>query len=313
VPTDLNVSVLALTGLLGSTLGRNIRIDTDLAPDLWPAMVDPNQMEAMILNLAINGRDAMEEGGVLTLQTGNFTLPTTQGPQGNAVPGDYVTLRVSDTGKGMRQDVMARVFEPFFTTKPLGHGSGLGLSQVHGLAVQSGGDVRIESCPDRGTTVTVLLPRARVLAGRAPGEVARPALALRPLRVLVADDDRAVREMTGEMLGERGHDAVLARDAAEALAILERARDRPGEAFDVLLADYVMPGMNGMTLIRAAQALWPGLRALLVTGNAEFHSAEAIRPEDIMRKPFTIAQLEERLGRVVDLPGPAREEQRSAG
>ena len=300
VPTDLNVPVLALTGLLASTLGRNIRIETDLAAELWPAMVDPTQVEAVILNLAINGRDAMKDGGVLTIRTRNLTLdPADPGPH-RADPGDYVVLEVADTGAGMSPEVKERAFEPFFTTKPQGEGGGLGLSQVHGLALQSGGDVRIDSRPGFGTTVTVLLPRA------GPGQVLEPAMSalppraqLRPLRVLVVDDDRAVREMTGEMLRERGHDVVQAADGAEALAVLDgpRAHALP---FDLMLVDYVMPGMNGVALIQAAQVLHPGLRALLITGNAETDTAEAIDADRVMRKPFTIAQLEERMARLMD-------------
>ncbi len=300
-PTNLNVPVLALTGLLGSTLGRNIRIETNLVADLWLAMVDPTQVEAMILNLAINARDAMPEGGVLTIRTRNHSVSGGAGGRGNVVAGDYVALEVHDTGIGIPQDLLDRVFEPFFTTKKLGEGAGLGLSQVHGLALQSGGDVRIESGPGQGTRVTVLLPRAAVVVVPVQGQpdemaATRP----RPLRVLVVDDDRAVREMTCEMLAERGHAVVQAEDARQALDQLQRTRDEAAERFDLMLADYVMPGMNGVALIRAAREIVPGLPALLVTGHAEFEASELMRPEDVMRKPFTIAHLEERVARVIE-------------
>jgi len=337
VPTDFNVSVLTLTGLLGSTLGRNIRIETDLTPDLWPAMVDPTQVETMILNLAINARDAMPGGGVLTIRTRNVTLEAGRGDLGRgdqgrgdvgrgdvgrgdvgrgdvglARPGDYVALEVDDSGVGIPEDVLERVFEPFFTTKRLGEGAGLGLSQVHGLAVQSGGDVRIESRPGQGTRVTVLLPRAHSRAARHAGaaQSADEGAGAR-LRVLVVDDDRAVREMASEMLTERGHDTVLAADAAEAVGLLRRAADGSIPPFDVMLADYVMPGMNGVALIEAAQVLCPRMHALLVTGNVEFEAAERMSAAEIMRKPFTIAQLEERVaaliarGRPSDMRGAA--------
>jgi signal transduction histidine kinase/ActR/RegA family two-component response regulator len=299
-PTDLNVPVLALTGLLASTLGRNIRIETDLAPDLWPAMVDPTQLEAVVLNLAINARDAMPGGGVLTIRTCNLTLRAGQAEYPNAEPGDYVALQVSDTGVGIEPAVLERVFEPFFTTKPAGEGAGLGLSQVHGLAVQSGGDVRISSRPGFGACVVVLLPRAAMALPLPGGEVGpRAQERLRQLRVLVVDDDRAVREMAAEMLRERGHAVVTAADGAEALAVL----DGPGaheQPFDLMLVDYVMPGMTGVSLIQAAQVLQPGLRALLVTGNAESQTAELIGADQVMRKPFTIAQLEERMARLME-------------
>jgi len=157
VPSDLNVIVVAAVNLLSSTLGRSIRTQTDLVQDLWAAMVDPSQIEAAIVNLAINARDAMPDGGVLTIATRNRTI----GPGGALAPGDYVAVCVSDTGTGMSPEVMARAFEPFFTTKEPGRGSGLGLSQVHGQAMQSGGDVLIESVLGDGTTVTLLMPRAR--------------------------------------------------------------------------------------------------------------------------------------------------------
>ena len=305
VPTDLNVPVLALTGLLGSTLGRNIRIETELAAELWPAMVDPTQVEAVILNLAINARDAVPDGGVLTISTRNLSLAAGPSPYRHAGPGDYVALEVSDTGSGMLPGVIARAFEPFFTTKPQGEGAGLGLSQVHGLAVQSGGDVAITSRLGFGTSVTVLLPRAGVATARArhdnPGAARE---CLRRLHILVVDDDRAVREMAAEMLMERRHSVVTASDGAEALAILDGsgAYERP---FDLMLVDYVMPGMNGVALIQAAQVLHPGLRALLMTGNAESEAAESIGPEAVMRKPFTISQLEERMVRLIDERQPA--------
>jgi signal transduction histidine kinase len=293
-PTDLNMTVVALSNLLGSTLGRSIRIQTDLVQDLWPAMVDPSQIEAAILNLAINARDAMPEGGVLTIATRNVTLDA----DNSTAPGDYVAVRVSDTGTGMSPEVMARVFEPFFTTKEPGRGSGLGLSQVHGLAVQSGGDVRIESRPGEGTTVTLLVPRARSLpaALRAEAPAGRAGLRRRA-RVLVVDDDGDVRQMTGEMLTERGYAVELATDAQEALAILER-----DASFDAMLVDYVMPGISGIALIQTVRTLYPHMKALLMTGHAEMRAGEIIGSESILRKPFNISTLEERLERLFARP-----------
>jgi signal transduction histidine kinase/CheY-like chemotaxis protein len=294
VPTDLNMTVIALSNLLGSTLGRSIRIQTDLVQDLWPAMVDPSQIEAAIVNLAINARDAMPEGGVLTIATRNMPLDV----GGSLSPGDYVAVRVADTGTGMTPELIAHVYEPFFTTKEPGRGSGLGLSQVHGLAVQSGGDVRIESEPGEGTTVTLLLPRAKSL----PSPV-RPAFGLarqtnRPqARILVVDDDQDVRQMTGEMLTERGYSVELAADADAALAVLQR-----DGGFDAMLVDYVMPGTNGAALMRIVSSLRPGLRAVLMTGHAALQLGEEIGIENIIRKPFNAATLEERLARILARP-----------
>jgi CheY-like chemotaxis protein len=244
----------------------------------------------------------MLDGGVLTIRTRNLTLNTASAAYTHASPGDYVALEVSDTGTGMLPAVIARAFDPFFTTKPQGEGAGLGLSQVHGLAVQSGGDVGITSRLGFGTAVTVLLPRAGLATTRIRHDDTGTARqCLRHLHVLVVDDDRAVREMAAEMLLERGHSVVTAADGSQALTILDSsaAHTRP---FDLMLVDYVMPGMNGVALIQAAHVLHPGLRALLVTGNAESETAESIGAEAVMRKPFTIAQLEERMARLIDHP-----------
>jgi signal transduction histidine kinase/CheY-like chemotaxis protein len=293
VPTDLNTIVMELSTLLGSTLGRSIRIQTDLVADLWPAMVDPSQIEAAIINLAINARDAMPDGGVLTLATRNLTL----GGGGGIAPGDYVAVRVIDTGTGMAPDVSARVFEPFFTTKEPGRGSGLGLSQVHGLAAQSGGDVRIETRLGEGTAVTLLLPRAAAQLVARPDRPAGWASPRRRARVLVVDDDRDVRETVGEMLRECGYAVEPAAGPDEALAILQG-----DAAIDAMLVDYVMPGMNGAALIAEAQKIRPPLRCLLMTGHADPRDGESLDAENIMRKPFNVATLQERLERLLARP-----------
>jgi signal transduction histidine kinase len=294
VPSDLNVTVIALSHLLGSTLGRSIRIQTDLVQDLWPAMVDPSQIEAAIINLAINARDAMPEGGVLTIATRNVPLRI----GGSLLPGDYAAVRVADTGTGMTPELIARAFEPFFTTKEPGLGSGLGLSQVHGLAAQSGGDVRIESKPGKGTTVTLLLPRAKSLPIAVQSDAGSTLQATRRrARILVVDDDCDVRQMIGEMLTESGYSVELAAAADEALAILQR-----DGGFDAMLVDYVMPGTNGASLVKIVRSLRPGLRILMMTGLAELQAGEEIGTENIIRKPFNVATLDERLARILARP-----------
>jgi signal transduction histidine kinase len=292
-PTDLNVTVVALSNLLGSTLGRAIRIQTDLVQDLWPAMVDPGQIEAAIINLAINARDAMPEGGVLTIATRNLS----QDIGGSLPAGEYVAVKVTDTGTGMTPEVLSRVFEPFFTTKGPGRGSGLGLSQVHGLATQSGGDVRIESHVGEGTTVTLLLPRAASMPAARPEVQYGRNAPRRRARVLVVDDDRDVRAMTGEMLAERGYYAELAGTCEDALAALARDAN-----FDVVLIDYVMPGMNGVDLIERIKSLRPGVRTLLMTGHADMEADDDVVTDSIIRKPFNIATLDERIDRVMSRP-----------
>jgi len=304
VPTDLNNVVLGMLGLLTSTLGREIRIETTLARGLWPALVDPNQVESAILNLALNARDAMPNGGMLRISTLNLGIgeaPTVSTPghaAGGAVAsadglamqvpapaGDYVTIRVSDTGTGMPADVLSRVFEPFFTTKPTGRGSGLGLSQVHGLAAQSGGEIRVESEPGLGTTVSLLLPRASEPAS-VGGELAPAAAPKRRLRVLVADDESDVRALTGEMLAELGCAATLVADGMAAIEALQGA-----QRFDLLLADYAMPGINGVALIDRATALQPGIECLLVSGHADVDVPRLVGGRVVLHKPFTLAVL----------------------
>jgi CheY-like chemotaxis protein len=230
----------------------------------------------------------------LTIATRNLPL----GVGGSLLPGDYVAVRVTDTGIGMTPELIAHVFEPFFTTKEAGLGSGLGLSQVHGLATQSGGDVRIRSKPAGGTTVTLLLPRAKSLPiALQPDPRSTRRTIRRRARILVVDDDRDVRQMTGEVLTERGYSVELAADADEALAILRR-----DGGFDAMLVDYVMPGANGASLVKIVRSLRPGLRTLMMTGHAEVQAGEEIGTENIIRKPFSVATLDERLARL--LAGP---------
>ena len=294
-PTDLNATITALHELLGSTLGPAVKIETDFAADIWPAQVDPSQVEAAILNVAINARDAMPEGGTLTLSTSNVTITERR----NMAPGDYVAVRLTDTGIGMSEDVIALAFEPFFTTKAEGVGAGLGLSQVHGLAIQSGGDVRIRSVPGSGTTVSILLPRATADAGE---QVSVPVIGYPPrnatrARILVVDDDAAVRQMAANMLNERGFIVVQADSGETALTILQA-----DAGFDLMLTDFVMAAMNGLRLIQITSERYPALRSMLMTGHSELAAGEPISSERILTKPFNVATLEERVTRILQRP-----------
>ncbi len=276
-PVDLNQIVTGMADLLRTSVGGTVRIQTDLLRSLWPAMVDQPQMELVILNLALNARDAMADGGTLTIATANTRLEAPERPE-QPPAGDYVTLRVSDTGTGMDQEVLDRAFEPFFTTKPAGKGSGLGLAQVYGFAQQSGGDVMIASRTGEGTTVTVHLPRAPALAAVSfPGSAGPRWRA----RILLADDDEAVREVTAAMLEEAGYAVVRAGGAPAALAVLDG-----GAAVDLLVADFVMPGMNGLQLARAARERRRGLPVLFVTGYAATTLLADIADAAVLRKPF---------------------------
>ena len=290
-PTDLNRLVADLVTLAGSTLGRRVRVETHLAPDLWPAMADTSQVEAAILNLALNARDAMPHGGVLILATGNETVA-----EGDAdgEPGDYVRVSVEDTGAGMSREILARAFEPFFTTKELGKGSGLGLSQVYGLARQSGGTVRIRSEPGAGTAVSLLLPRAPE-AALARAELPRSARSSRDATaglVLLVDDDADVRQVSVDMLRDLGYEVVEAADGEEAIEIVRRMPVSPA----LLVLDYAMPGMNGLRLAAALRCLGITAPLLLATGYAELSDDKSgVKPDAILHKPFSLAELDRTL------------------
>ncbi|WP_334164973.1 response regulator [Phenylobacterium sp.] len=280
-PVDLNETVAGMRDLLQSTMGGSVRLETVLKPDLWPALVDPTQIELIILNLAINARDAMEVGGGLTVETANVTLRQQPTRPEEPPPGDYVLLSVSDTGPGMTPEVLAKAFEPFFTTKAVGKGSGLGLAQVYGFAKQSGGGVRIDTRVGEGTAVKVYLPRAAGAARREPEVKAKAPAASKGARtVLVMDDDSAVREITAAMLAELGYRVLEAGSGGAALDIL---REQP---VDILLADYAMPGMNGVEAARAAMELRPGTPVLFITGYADLKALRDVGEDRIIQKPF---------------------------
>ena len=218
---DLNAVVSGMQDLLQSALGRHVQMEMPLADGLWPALVDPTQIELVILNLAINARDAMPAGGVVTIRTENRH----RGPpdaREEVAEGDYVVVTVHDTGTGMTPEVLAKAFEPFFTTKGPGAGSGLGLSQVFGTARQSGGDVQIESTPGKGTSVSVFLPRATMAAsGRLHTPSRHDRGAVKPAVVLIVDDDDAVRATTADVLSGLGYTVLQAPGGNEALALLD--------------------------------------------------------------------------------------------
>jgi signal transduction histidine kinase len=279
---DLNETVIGMRDLLQSTMGGSIHIETKHHCGLWPALVDPTQLELAVLNLAINARDAMQVGGTLKVETRNATL----GPplSAEAPPaGDYVEVSVSDTGSGMTDAIRAKVFEPFFTTKEVGKGSGLGLSQVLGFAKQSAGGVCIESRPGAGTSVHIYLPRAEAKLADRPPAPARigAAEAPRGSTILLIDDDNAVREVTRAILHELGHKVLEAGSGGAALDLIERE-----PKIDLMIADFAMPGMNGAEVARLAQAKRPTLPVLFVTGFADRTALAGISETQIISKPF---------------------------
>lgn len=291
-PVDLNETVSGMHDLLQSTMGGSVDIQVRLDDRLWLAMIDPTQIELVVLNLAINARDAMDVGGTLTVETANVTLGPPARPEQPAA-GDYVMVAVSDTGTGMTDEVLAKAFEPFFTTKAVGKGSGLGLSQVYGLAKQSGGGVRIVTRPGSGTSVKVYLPRARAAAAvEAPA--VRPVVDRKPKGavVLLVDDDRAVREVTVGMLRDLGYGVFEAGSGGAALDLLER-----NVHVSLVMLDFAMPGMNGAELAREVRARRPDLPILFATGYVDASALDGIHEDQILRKPFEERDLAERLAR----------------
>ena len=288
---DLNATVVGMRDLLQSTMGGTTGIETRLKRGLWSAMVDPVQLELAVLNLAINARDAMEVGGSLTVETENLIVGPPCYPE-EPLAGEYVTVKVSDTGSGMTEEIRAKVFEPFFTTKEIGKGSGLGLSQVLGFAKQSGGGVRIESRAGTGTTVQIFLPRARAETAKPPSPLPRSRADrnLRGATILLVDDDNQVREVTRAMLHELGHRVLEAGSGGAALEILQR---EPG--IELLIIDFAMPGMNGAELARRVRAKQPTLPILFATGFADRVALADIDESRIIGKPFVDDELAEKI------------------
>jgi len=282
---DLTDIINAMRDLLQSTMGGSIRIDAKLRQGLWPAMADPTQLELAVLNLAINARDAMEIGGNLRVETANVSLGMPAAPE-EPPPGEYVEIRVSDTGSGMTPEVRAKVFEPFFTTKEVGKGSGLGLSQVLGFAKQSGGGVRIDSTVGTGTTVHIYLPRATAEIGTLHRRqtTIREIHSARAATILLVDDDDAVREITGTLLRDLGYSVLEASSGRAALDLL-------GAQVDLLLVDFAMPGMNGAEVARSARAEYPALPIVFVTGFADRAALVGVSDSQIVGKPFVEEEL----------------------
>jgi PAS domain S-box-containing protein len=289
---DLNQVIAGMSALLNSTIGATITIETRTAPDLWPALADAVQIELVLLNLAINSRDAMPEGGTIVISTGNVTLGAPQRPD-EPQPGDYVAVSVADTGMGIPAGIIDKVFDPFFTTKEVGRGSGLGLSQVLGVAQQLGGGVRLDSAPAEGTIVTIFLPRADIVAASRPrraepGRRRRAVASRRPIGgILLVDDDPDVRAVAAAMLRDAGHTVI---EAGSGGAALERL-DAEASHIDLLIADLAMPGMSGFELARAARQERPDLPILFVTGFADMARSEESRHETVLQKPFRAEEL----------------------
>ncbi|MBN9318829.1 MAG: response regulator [Caulobacterales bacterium] len=287
--------------LVRRTVGPSIEVETVLSAGLWTALVDANQLESALLNLCINARDAMPDGGTITIETGNKWLDHRAAREHNLDPGQYVTVCVSDTGAGIDKATLERVFDPFFTTKPIGQGTGLGLSMVYGFARQSNGHVRIYSEVGQGTMVCLYLPRhfgeevVEVAGPPAP----TPAHAEGLWRVLVVDDEPTVRMLVVDSLTEFGCVCLEAADGPSALETL-----RGGKAVDLLITDVGLPGgLNGRQVADAARAFNPEMSVLFITGyaeNAALNHGHIERGMEVLTKPFALADLTTRAVRLLE-------------
>jgi CheY-like chemotaxis protein len=278
--------------MLRRTLGGTVTVETDLAPGLWTALVDPTQIELMVLNLAINARDAMPEGagGHIAISTRNVPRGDPGRPE-DLADGDYVMFAVADNGSGMPQEVAAKAFEPFFTTKAPGKGSGLGLSQVYGVAQQLGGSVRLNTRVGEGTTIEVFLPRTEAAAQPAPAADPAAASVGRRASILVVDDEDDVREVAVAHLDALGYRTLAASNGAAALEMI--AADK---GIDLVLADYAMPGMTGADLARVARATRPDLPIIVVTGYADMAKLdEQLNGVLVIKKPYRQSELVSRI------------------
>ena len=302
-PTDVNALVNGMEDLIRRTVGPAVHIEVVGAAGLWPALVDPHQLENALLNLCINGRDAMPEGGRITIETANKWLDERAARDRDLPPGQYLSLCVTDTGTGMTPDVIARAFDPFFTTKPIGQGTGLGLSMIYGFARQSGGQVRIYSEVGQGTTMCLYLPRHY---GAAEPDVRLPDLSAAPRAeqgetVLVVDDEPTVRMLVTEVLEDLGYTAIEAADGASGLKVLQS-----DVRIDLLVTDVGLPGgMNGRQMADAARVRRPDLKVLFITGYAENAAVGNGHLEpgmQVLTKPFVMEVLASRIKDLITGP-----------
>jgi CheY-like chemotaxis protein len=291
-PVDADGLIAGLADLIRRTMGPGIGLEFKLRDGTGSVLCDPNELESALLNLCINARDAMPEGGRLTIGTEVVRLSAADIPDKEVKPGRYALISVADTGMGMVPEVLERVFEPFFTTKPQGQGTGLGLSQVYGFARQSDGLVRIESAPGQGTTVRLLLP----LHDRV--EIAEQPKAMPPLRagtrktVLLVDDEDAVRRPAADRLRELGYTVLEARDGPEVLQILTATRP------DLLVTDVGLPnGLNGRQVAKMAREWVPEMPALFITGYADISLPPGI---EVIGKPFELDTLARRVHAILE-------------
>jgi signal transduction histidine kinase len=292
-PTDANQLVLALQDLIARTVGPSVEVVVEAAPDLWLTLCDASQLDNALLNLAINARDAMPNGGCLRIRTDNVIVPPARAAARDMAAGSYVCVSVADTGTGMAAEVVARAFDPFFTTKGIGQGTGLGLSMIYGFVRQSGGQAWIETELGVGTTISLYLPRHEGVAVSAvlPRAVAQPDGTPGGKLVLLVDDEHVLREVLAEMLTEAGYRVVQAPDGPAALRLVGE-----GVRPDMLVTDLGLPGgMNGRDVAEAVSAVVPDLPVLFITGYDGQAPVAAPLAAQVLAKPFGRAALLDRL------------------
>ncbi len=288
-PLDVNLLVEGMTELIQRTVGPSILVETASAPGLWPASVDASQLENAILNLCINSRDAMPDGGRIIIETANQWLDAEAALANDLLAGEYLSLTVTDTGTGMAPGVIAKAFDPFFTTKPIGEGSGLGLSMIYGFAKQSGGQVRISSELGKGTSMCIHLPRYHGEAGASTAAPAQSAAALTGScgTILIVDDEPTVRLLLTDVLGDLGYTLIEAADSLTGLKLLQS-----DVGIDLLITDVGLPGgMNGRQMADAGREVRPGLKTLFITGYAEsaaLGNSSLGAGMQVLTKPFSI-------------------------
>jgi signal transduction histidine kinase/CheY-like chemotaxis protein len=290
---DMRRLVEGMQGLLLRTLGENVRLIVEADSTLWPTLVDPNQMELVILNLAINARDAMPDGGTLSITVSN--RESGRGAPPELAPGQYVVLKVSDTGTGMDAATLARATEPFFTTKDPGKGTGLGLAMMQGVVAQSGGATRLRSTLGAGTEVEVWLQRTQLPSAVSTGHGQTYIPAQTGETILVCDDDLSVLEFLGDALKGAGYRVVSVHDGRSVLPALEA-----NPSIRLLVVDFAMPEMNGVAVVRQVRAYQPDLPVLLITGKTEPDAVQTEIPTvPILSKPFRQEQLAARVGELL--------------
>ncbi|MBI5479119.1 MAG: response regulator [Deltaproteobacteria bacterium] len=299
---SLNGVVGGMQGLLRRLIGEDVELRMGLAPDLGNTLADPGQIEQVVMNLAVNARDAMPGGGVLTVETANVELDESHAHRHVAVtPGPYVLLSVTDNGSGMDEQTQARIFEPFFTTKEAGKGTGLGLATVFGIVKQSGGHIWVYSEPGRGTTFKVYLPRELSATEAATRTTPVPSPATGAETVLVVEDEEAVRKLAARILSAAGYTVLTAANGGEALLRCEQHQD----AIHLMVTDVVMPRMSGRELADRLTAIRPELRVLYMSGYTDssiVHHGVLDPGTHFVNKPFTAADLTRKVREVIDAP-----------